>query len=442
MPLLTFSPEDYFILALYFALILFIGFRAGRKQGSADFLLAGRRLTLPFFVMTLVSSWYGGILGVGEFSFRYGISNWVVQGLPYYLFALVFAWLLAERIRATNLVTIPDRLNEVYDRRTALLGAILTFLLTTPAPYILMVGILLQVCTGWPLLWCIVLGTGATTVYLFSGGFSADVHTDVAEFAVMFLGFGVALAVAASTLGGPEYLMARLPPLHLTWHGGNSWQFIVIWFLIALWTLVDPTFHQRCYAAKDGKTARRGILISIPIWFLFDALTATTGLYARAVLPDLDAPVMAYPAFAEAVLPPVAKGLFVAGMLATVMSTLNTMTFISATTLGRDIYCRLRSATNVDSMKRATRESIAAHRSPFDFPVSCDPVSYRPLVRGGYFDHPGIARPGRDELFPRAADRRADRFPLDDLRMVHFHALVDSGLDGRRTGDGNLPAWH
>ena len=339
--MITFSFADYVVLLLYFALILFIGFRVGRSE-KADYLLAGRRLTLPLFVMTLVSSWYGGILGVGEFSFRYGISNWVVQGVPYYFFALVFAWLLAGRIRETNLVTIPDRLHQVYDRRTALLGGAFTFVLTSPAPYVLMIGVLLQVVLGWPLLWCITLGTAATTVYLFSGGFRADIYTDVAEFVVMFLGFAVAVVIAATTLGGFDFIAGSVPSLHLTWHGGNSWQFIAVWFLVALWTLVDPSFHQRCYAAKDARTARRGILLSIPFWLVFDALTATTGLYARAVLPDLADPVMAYPMFADRVLPPAAKGLFFAGMLATVMSTLNTMAFISATTLGRDILGRIK----------------------------------------------------------------------------------------------------
>jgi solute:Na+ symporter, SSS family len=45
---------------------------------------------------------------------------------------------------------------------------------------------------------------------------------------------------------------------------------------------------------------------------------------------------------AEAVLPPVAKGLFYAGMLATILSTLNTLALVSGTTLGRDIVGRLR----------------------------------------------------------------------------------------------------
>ncbi|MDH4070363.1 MAG: sodium:solute symporter family protein [Ignavibacteria bacterium] len=340
--MMTFSSEDYLILVAYFVLVLVIGFVASRKQSSTTgFLLAGRTLTLPLFVMTLVSSWYGGILGVGEFSYLYGISNWIVQGLPYYLFAILFAFLLAGRIRATSLHTIPEHLGATYDAKTALLGAGLTFLLTSPAPYILMIGILLQVVLGWSLTVCLIVGTVVTTAYLFTGGFRADVYTDMVEFVVMFLGFGIAVPYAFIELGGFSFVSENVPPSHLTWHGGNSWQFIAVWFLIALWTLVDPAFHQRCYAARDEKTARNGILLSIPFWFLFDALTAATGLYARAAMPEIADPVMAFPLFAELLLPPVLKGLFFAGMLATVMSTLNTMTFISGTTLGHDILGRL-----------------------------------------------------------------------------------------------------
>lgn len=343
--MMTFSSGDYVVLAFYFILVLSVGFLASRRQSSTTgFLLAGRTLTLPLFVMTLVSSWYGGILGVGEFSYLYGISNWVVQGLPYYLFAILFAFLLAGPIRSTGLHTIPERLESLYGRNTALLGAGLTFLLTSPAPYVLMIGILLQVMLGWSLTACLVVGTVVTTAYLLTGGFQADVYTDLVEFVVMFLGFGIAVPYAFIQLGGFSFLSENVPPLHLTWHGGNSWQFIAVWFLIALWTLVDPAFHQRCYAARDEKTARNGILLSIPFWFLFDALTATTGLITRAAIPEIADPVMAFPLFAERLLPPVLKGLFFAGMLATVMSTLNTMTFISGMTLGHDLLARLRPA--------------------------------------------------------------------------------------------------
>ena len=51
-------------------------------RGAAEYLVMGRTLALPAFVATLVSTWYGGVLGVGEYSYRYGISNWLVFGLP------------------------------------------------------------------------------------------------------------------------------------------------------------------------------------------------------------------------------------------------------------------------------------------------------------------------------------------------------------------------
>ena len=355
--MITLSTADKILILGYFVAVLIVGFLSGRKSKSstADYLLAGRSLTLPVFVMTLVSTWYGGILGVGEFSYRYGISNWVVQGVPYYIFAAVFAFLLAKKIRATNLLTIPDKLHQSYDKRTAVLGAFLTFILMTPAPYILMLALLLQLVTGWSLVVCVLIGTVATTIYLFLGGFSSDVNTDILEFFLMFAGFAVILPYCYVKFGGWTFIQQHVPPLHLTWNGGNTIQFVIVWFFIALWTLVDPSFHQRCYAAKSGEVAQKGIFVSIIFWFLFDAMTATAGLYARAVVPGLSQPVMAYPMLAEVTLPSLAKGLFYVGMLATIMSTLNTLAFVSATTIGRDIVWRLKEEENESRVNRYTQ---------------------------------------------------------------------------------------
>jgi SSS family solute:Na+ symporter len=339
---ITLAAADIAVIALFAAAVLAAGFsvRKADRSGAIGFLLAGRPLTLPLFVMTLVSTWYGGVLGVGEFTYRYGISNWVMQGLPYYLFAALFAWFLAPRIRATSLISIPDKLEAEYGRGTALLGSVLTLILMTPAPYLLMLGVLMEMLFGWGLVPGIVVAAAASVSYLFTGGFRADVRTDVVEFCFMFAGFGVILPWCVAGYGGLDFLRANLPPLHFTWHGGNGVQYILVWFFIALWTFVDPSFHQRCYAARDERTARNGILVSIAFWFCFDLMTVTTGLYARAILPDLPDPVMAYPLLAERILPPVAKGMFFAGILATIMSTLNTYAFVSGQTLGRDIFLR------------------------------------------------------------------------------------------------------
>jgi SSS family solute:Na+ symporter len=181
------------------------------------------------------------------------------------------------------------------------------------------------------------------------------VQTDVFEFFMMFLGFGIILPFAVMKFGGWDFLQSHVPAQHLTWHGGNSPQFVLVWFFIALWTLVDPAFHQRCYAARSGEVAKRGILWSILFWCVFDGMTATAGLYARAALPGLAQPVMAFPLLAEATLPPLAKGLFFIGLLATIMSTLNTLAFVSATTLGRDIFWRLKGSNEAENQTRYIR---------------------------------------------------------------------------------------
>jgi solute:Na+ symporter, SSS family len=343
--MVTFSFIDILLILLYFAAVLFVGYRSARRKKTEtdEYLLASRSLTLPVFVATLVSTWYGGILGVGEYSYQYGISNWVVFGVPYYFFAIVFALFLAKKARGTNLRTIPDRLFEAYDAKTSLFGAVLTFVLISPAPYVLMLGVLVQLIFGLSLLASILVSTFLTVCYLYSGGFRSDVNANVLEFILMFAGFALVVPFSYAKFGGLDFLQRNLPPLHLTWHGGNSTQYIIVWFFIALWTLVDPAFYQRCYAARDGATAQKGILISTLCWFVFDFFTSTAGLYARAVLPNLQHPMFAYPLLAEVTLPSVAKGMFYIGMLATIMSSLSSLTFIGASTIGNDIVGRLMS---------------------------------------------------------------------------------------------------
>jgi solute:Na+ symporter, SSS family len=345
-PKINLATIDIALVIIYFAAVIYIGFRAVRKQKSGldDYLLASRTLTLPMFVATLVSTWYGGILGVGEYSYRFGISNWIVFGVPYYVFAFVFAIFLAKKVRATNLITIPDKLEQAYDKRTAIAGGILTFFLVTPAAYVLMLGILAQLIFGVDLTLCIVITTFLTVVYLYKGGFRSDVWANAFEFVMMFVGFGLVVIFSLTKFGGLEYIRSHVTSTHLMWHGGHSMEYIAVLFFIALWTLVDPVFHQRCYAAKDGTTAKRGILVSILFWFIFDFMTTTAGLYARASLPTLSQPMYSYPLLAEVTLPTIAKGMFYVGMLATIMSTLSSLTLISAITIGKDIVGRWKNA--------------------------------------------------------------------------------------------------
>lgn len=345
---ITFSIYDYAVIIIYFAVSIFIGIRVkSADKSNEEYLVAGRRITLPAFVATLVSTFYGGILGVGEFTYNYGFSSWIMNAFPYYFFITIFAFLLAKKIRKSSLYTIPDKLELVYGKKVSIAGAFLVFLLITPAPYLLMFGIILKLITGWSLQISILICLVLSVVYLFKGGLKADINVNIFEFIMMYVGFAIILPFCFIKIGGFEILSQKLPAEHLTITGGNSLAYILVWFLIGAWALVDPTFHQRCYAAENQSTAKKGVLISLLFWFVFDFLTITVGLYARVFLPDLKEAPMAYPVLADTILPSVAKGVFFTGLIATVMSTLHSYIFVSAATFGNDIIARLKNKKDV-----------------------------------------------------------------------------------------------
>jgi len=334
---------DYAIILFYLVLLVILGLikRAGKAESASGFILGGRTLTLPAFVATLVSTWYGGILGVGEYSFRYGVSNWLVFGLPYYLAAFLFAIFLAKKARRAKILTIPDRLDSVYGKPTAIVGSVILFLMTLPGAYILMLAVLIKFLLGWPLWLGALTGTIFSLFYVHLGGFRSVVRTDLLQFGLMFAGFFILLTMLIVSYGGLDFIKNSVPADHLTWHGGNSAIYIAIWYVIALATLIEPAFYQRCYAAKNENIARKGILISILFWIVFDFMTTSCGLYARALLPDLADPISSYPALAAEILPTGLLGLFALALMATVMSTVDSYSFLAASTFSRDIIWRI-----------------------------------------------------------------------------------------------------
>ena len=334
---------DWAILALYFGALGVVWWRGlSARPSTEDYLVAGRRVTLPAFVATLVATWYGGILGVGEYTWRHGISNWLVFGVPYYLGAAAFALFLARRARTSEVLSLPDVLERAYGRPAALVGAAAVFVNAAPAAYVLVLGTLFATLFGGPGSLWVVAAAVLSVFYVDRGGLRTVILTDRVQFVLMFGGFALLLAFLIARHGGLPFLEAHLPASHWHWNGGNGVAAVLVWYVIALGTLVDPAFWQRAAAARDPRVARDGVLWSIAFWALFDLMTTACGLYARALLPTLADPVLAFPRLADLTLPPVALGLFYVGMLATVMSTIDSYAFIAATTVGRDLVWRVR----------------------------------------------------------------------------------------------------
>lgn len=314
------------------------------KENEEKYILAGRTLTLPLFVATLVSTWYGSILGVGEYVYNSGIVAWISLGLPYYIAAFLYAMLFSKKIRNFNIETLPEQIENKFGFNSSIMTSILVLLMTLPGSYMLMLGFLLQLILGFNFYISLIIGSIISVSFIYKGGFKSDVYLNVFQFILMFVGFIILFIYAYDYFGSPIELYHSLPQKHQSLSGGLPFQVILVWFIIAFQTFIDPSFHQRCSAVKESKIAKNGILISILFWIIFDFMTLSCGLYAFKLL-DLQtigvSSVNAYPLLAEMLLPNILKGIFFVSLLATVMSTLESYSFLSAVTLGKDIIYRL-----------------------------------------------------------------------------------------------------
>ena len=435
---------DLAVVGVYLAATLVLGVRSSRRARAddEDFLLAGRALTLPAFVVTLVATWYGGVLGVGEYSYAHGLSNWLVLGVPYYVGTFLFAVLFAEKSRERPNATLPDILYDTYGRAAGILGAVTVLALSLPAPYLLMLGVLLRRATGMPQSAAVVLCTGFCLLYIGARGFRSVVQTKGLQFAFMFGGFLLLLPIAVSHVGGSSALRAALPETMFTPLGGQRPGYVFAWYVIALQTLVEPTFFQRCFAAKTPRVARRGLFVSILFFALFDGLTTFTGMYAHALLPRLKTGVDAYPALAELLLPAGLLGVFYAGMIATVMSTVDAFLFNAGITLSRDLIARVGSAAawTIRGERWGRKRNRRGGRAHVH-------VGREPLVRIRERGHRGVAGAAFGRVLPGAAPGsplcggghggiRGGRVGMGLRRTGGRHPLAfdRAGLSGARRG--------
>lgn len=310
--------------------------KTSEKETFLDLLIMGRRLTLPLFVATLVATWYGGIFGVTEIAFNQGIYNFITQGVFWYVAYIIFAVLLVKKIEPYRAVTLPDLVSKMFGPRSAKLTAVFNFFNVIPIAYAISLGLFLQLLLGGTLLFNTAIGVSFVVLYSMWGGLRSVVFSDLIQFFVMCIAVALVLFFSYFEFGGLDFLRANLPDSYWSLTGKNSTATTFVWGFIALSTLVDPNFYQRCFSAVNSQVSKKGILISTAIWFCFDICTTFGAMYAKAVIPDAQSS-HAYLTYAVQILPTGLKGFMLAGILATILSTLDSYLFIGGTNLAYDL---------------------------------------------------------------------------------------------------------
>ena len=340
------STIDYVIIALYLSGMVGVGLWFAKKHTDFDdFFLAGRSLTTPLLITTLISTYYGidVLFGDSQLGFTDGVVAWFGYARPTYAFFLIAAFLLAQRLREENFKSLPDILDKYYGKKTRYVGAVTSFIYSLPALSLYGFGMLGDVILGWkPIVGMLVLG-GIALVYTLTGGFWAVVLTDSIQFVMMCAVLAFAFPFAMNLIGGFDSMINTLEPNYFDTMGDLSIWLIVIYASTGLSILVEPTFYQRIFAAKSYKSVRNALIIGIFIWGSYDwmitilAMSAKVGVL-KGLLPGDVAPDAALLTIMVAALPAGALGLFIAGVLSTEMSTLDSYCLVAGGNVAYDIY--------------------------------------------------------------------------------------------------------
>ena len=337
---------DIGIIITYFTVVLLIGFLFSRKNNSADdFFLAGRTLGWGAIGFSLFASNISSttIVGLSGQAYRSGISvyNYEWMATLVLVFGTIFFIPFFIRSRIT---TIPEYLEKRYDsfsRKYVSIIMIFTSIIVDISAGLYAGLLILEIffpdLVMWQTYFIIIVLTGAYTA---KGGLKAVVFTDILQSIVILIGgciilfavmgqFDYSWAKAVST--APKEYMSIIQPIDdrtLPWLG----TFIGLPVLGFYVWCNTQTICQRMLGARDLNHARWGALLGgllkLPILFLM----IIPGLFAFTLFPDLENSDLVFVEIVTKLLPPGVIGFVLAGVIAAIMSSVDS-TLNAASTL-------------------------------------------------------------------------------------------------------------
>jgi len=306
--LISLHAPDITIIAIYFAMVLGIGFYLRRytKRGE-DFFLAGREMTAWVAGLSFVSANLGALelMGWAAASYQYGIlaAHWYwVGAIPAMLF-LGIVMMPFYYISKTH--SVPGYLQLRYGESARGLAALMFSFMT-----ILMSGInmyamalVMKVVLGWNIHFSIWVSSLTVAVYVSLGGLFSAIFNEVLQFFLIWLGALLIPILGLIETGGWSGVVARIHHnfpqgdyTHL-WRTmgsfadnpmGIHWTGIVfgLGFVISFgyWT-TDFLVVQRILAAKDIRAAKLAPIIGSFFKMAVPFIVILPGLLGLALLP-------------------------------------------------------------------------------------------------------------------------------------------------------------
>ena len=337
MPSVNLDTLDYAVIAVYLVVVLVIGLRmAGRTHSGEDLFLAGRRLGwLPIgfslFASNISSTTLIGLSGAA-YAWGIAVSNyeWMAAFILVFFAIFFIPYYLNSRIS-----TVPEYLERRFDRRSRLYFSGLTLfsnIVVDTAGSLFAGALVLKLfIPGVDLFTACLLLAAIAALYTAAGGLAAVVYTDVLQALILLVGaclvsyfsfeqmdFSWSAVVAATP---PEKLSLMLPlsDPNLPWLG----TLVGVPILGFYFWCTNQFIVQRVLGARNVTQARWGALFAGLLKLSVLYIMVMPGVLAGVLIPDLENPDLVFPTLVSTLLPAGLSGLVFAGLLAALMSSID-----------------------------------------------------------------------------------------------------------------------
>jgi len=334
-------------LGLYVLIMLGIGLYASRKvRGAADFIVAGKRLSLVLCTGTLAATWFGAGLCIGAASAAYSGGMMAVVPDPFgAALCLFLAGLFYVRLmRRMGLMTVASFFTSRFDGRAGLLASLCTIPAYVGWVAALMVafGRILQSIAGLDPTIGILVAAAVVLAYTFAGGMWAVTLTDFFQLIILVAGMVLLTPMILSEMGGWSAIADQIPDEHFelfpTDGGATSWlAYARNWLVIGLGNLAGQDLIQRALSARDEKVAYRSCYISGILYITVGLLPVLLGMAGAVILPDLVEPELVMMELAMKYLPTAALVLFMGALVSALLSSADSALLAPARVIGWDL---------------------------------------------------------------------------------------------------------
>ena len=350
------------LLAAYFAVLVWIGFKCRRGAGSVDgFVLGGRSVGAWLTAFAYGTSYFSAVVFVGyagQFGWKYGISStWV--GIGNAVIGSLLAWMvLGRRTRLLtqhlDSATMPDFFAKRFDSSSIKLAAsVIIFVFLIPYTASLYNGLsrlFSMAFPGFSYSACIVVMAVLTAVYVIAGGYLATAINDFIQGIIMLGGLVAVISAVLSSKGGfaasldglariTDPSVTTTPGIFTSFFGPDPLNLLFVVILTSLGTWGLPQMVQKFYAIRNEGAIRKGTVISTLFAFVVAGGCYFLGGFGRLFGDKVDVAKDGFDAIIPAMLSNLGPGLIaltVILVLSASMSTLSSLVMTSSSTLTID----------------------------------------------------------------------------------------------------------